>query len=108
MIRLFALALSILAAAVPARAEEGIIAPAANAVDKMPAKKLFGTQKVPANLRARAIGTYARGCLAGAVSIPVDGPAWQAMRLSRNRNWGHPRLIALVERLAMEAKANDG
>jgi penicillin-insensitive murein endopeptidase len=30
------------------------------------------------------------------------------MRLSRNRNWGHPVLIALVERLATEAKEHDG
>lgn len=27
------------------------------------------------------------------------------MRLSRNRNWGHPDLIALLERLAKEARA---
>jgi penicillin-insensitive murein DD-endopeptidase len=100
------IALTFLAA--PAGAEESIAALASETVSKLPAKKLFGAQKLPANLKARAIGTYARGCLAGAVSIPVDGPAWQAMRLSRNRNWGHPRLIALVERLAKEAKANDG
>ena len=30
------------------------------------------------------------------------------MRLSRNRNWGHPDLIALVERLAVDAKEHDG
>ena len=43
-----------------------------------------------------------------AAALPIDGPAWQAMRLSRNRNWGHPELIALVEKLATEAKAHDG
>ena len=30
------------------------------------------------------------------------------MRLSRNRNWGHPELVGLVEKLATEAKARDG
>jgi penicillin-insensitive murein endopeptidase len=30
------------------------------------------------------------------------------MRLSRNRNWGHPNLIALIEKLAVEARAHDG
>ena len=30
------------------------------------------------------------------------------MRLSRNRIWGHPELIRLIERLATEAKAQDG
>ena len=61
------------------------------------AKKLFGAVKEPAPLAARAIGTYARGCLSGAVALPIDGPAWQEMRLSRNRNWGHPKLIVLIE-----------
>ena len=41
-------------------------------------------------------------------ALPIDGPAWQAMRLSRNRNWGHPELVALVEKLAVEAKQHDG
>ncbi|HWV83121.1 MAG TPA: penicillin-insensitive murein endopeptidase [Hyphomicrobiaceae bacterium] len=73
-----------------------------------PAKVLFGAAKSPAPLAARAIGFYAKGCLAGAKAIPVDGPAWQVMRLSRNRMWGHPSLIALIERLAKDGKENDG
>lgn len=74
----------------------------------IPARELFGAAKKPAALTARSIGFYAKGCLAGAAALPVDGPAWQAMRLSRNRNWGHPNLIKLVEKLAVEAKAKDG
>lgn len=73
-----------------------------------PAKVLFGAVKAPAPLSARAIGTYAKGCLQGGQALPVDGPAWQAMRLSRNRNWGHPKLISLIEKLAMDGKAKDG
>ena len=73
-----------------------------------PAKVLFGGVKEPAPLAARAIGTYARGCLSGGQALPVDGPAWQAMRLSRNRNWGHPKLVALVQKLAADGKAKDG
>jgi penicillin-insensitive murein endopeptidase len=73
-----------------------------------PAKILFGAAKSPAPMAARAIGFYAKGCLAGAAQLPVDGPAWQAMRLSRNRNWGHPQLIALIETLATEARKHDG
>ena len=73
-----------------------------------PAKELFGAAKTPAAMAARSIGFYAKGCLAGGSALPIDGPAWQAMRLSRNRNWGHPELIALVEKLATEAKAHDG
>ena len=66
------------------------------------AKQLFGTVKTGAPIAARAVGFYAKGCLAGAKALAVDGPGWQVMRLSRNRNWGHPKLIALVERLARE------
>jgi penicillin-insensitive murein DD-endopeptidase len=73
-----------------------------------PAKTFFGAAKSPAPMAARAIGFYAKGCLAGAAALPIDGPAWQAMRLSRNRNWGHPELIALVEKLATDAKQHDG
>ncbi|WP_414653291.1 penicillin-insensitive murein endopeptidase [Hyphomicrobium sp.] len=72
------------------------------------AKTLFGAAKVPAPLAPRAIGSYSRGCLAGAVELPIDGPAWQEMRLSRNRNWGHPELVSLVKRFAMDAQTLDG
>lgn len=82
--------------------------PAAPAPPKPPAKQLFGAMTAPAQLEARALGTYAKGCLAGARALPVDGPAWQAMRLSRNRNWGHPDLVALVEKFAVEARDFDG
>lgn len=64
------------------------------------AKRLFGSVATPAPLVARSIGSYARGCLAGAVALPVDGATWQVMRLGRNRNWGHPALIAFLERFA--------
>ena len=75
---------------------------------RTPAKKLFGYKKDAAQLKPRAIGFYAKGCLAGGVQLPETGSAWQAMRLNRNRNWAHPDLIELVKRLAIEAKAQDG
>jgi murein endopeptidase len=65
-----------------------------------PANVLFGSVPGPAPLAARAIGSYARGCLAGGVSLPINGPDWQVMRLSRDRNWGHPRLLDFLERFA--------
>lgn len=67
------------------------------------AKQLFGRKAAPAALATRAIGFYAKGCLAGARALPVNGKTWQVMRLSRNRMWGHPELIALIERLAHKA-----
>jgi penicillin-insensitive murein endopeptidase len=73
-----------------------------------PAKMLFGAVAAPAPLAARAIGSYAKGCLAGGISLPISGPDWQVMRLSRNRNWGTPQLLDYLERLASDARALDG
>jgi penicillin-insensitive murein endopeptidase len=73
-----------------------------------PARVLFGAVKTPAPMPARAIGFYAKGCLAGAEALPIDGPGWQVMRLSRNRNWGHPDMIAFLEKFAADAKDYDG
>jgi penicillin-insensitive murein endopeptidase len=68
-----------------------------------PAKELFGRKPKPAPLEARAIGYYTGGCLAGGVALPINGKTWQVMRLSRNRNWGHPNLIKFLERFADRA-----
>jgi penicillin-insensitive murein endopeptidase len=70
---------------------------------KIPAKELFGRKSTPAPLEARTIGFYAKGCLAGAVALPINGETWQVMRISRNRNWGHPKLVDFLERLAGKA-----
>lgn len=66
------------------------------------AKRLFGAAKVGAPLKSRAIGWYSKGCLAGAMRLPDNGPNWQAMRLSRNRHWAHPKLVKLLKRFASE------
>lgn len=73
-----------------------------------PAKELFGRRTGPASSSPRSIGSYARGCLAGATALPVDGETWQVMRLSRNRNWGHPRLVSFLERLAKRVPRING
>jgi penicillin-insensitive murein endopeptidase len=78
--------------------------PIANPQDpNLPAKQIFGRALTSAELQARSIGFYSRGCLAGAIALPVDGETWQVMRLSRNRNWGHPALIAFLERFSKKA-----
>jgi penicillin-insensitive murein endopeptidase len=69
-----------------------------------PAKELFGRKTAPlATTTPRSIGYYTHGCLAGGEALPINGPTWQVMRLSRNRNWGHPELIKVMERLAKKA-----
>lgn len=86
-----------------------VLPPLANPDDPgTPAKELFGRKADAADLEARAIGSYARGCVAGATALPVDGPSWQVMRLSRNRNWGHPDLIAFLERLSKRVPSING
>jgi penicillin-insensitive murein DD-endopeptidase len=67
------------------------------------AKELFGRKTAPAPLQSRTIGFYSKGCLAGAKALPINGKTWQVMRLSRNRNWGHPELVQFLERLANQA-----
>ncbi|MGL4491162.1 MAG: penicillin-insensitive murein endopeptidase, partial [Rhizobiaceae bacterium] len=74
------------------------------AQDATPAKELFGAVKLPAVTPPQAAGFYSKGCVSGAIAIPVDGPAWQVMRLSRNRRWGHPDLIKVVEKLAVDGQ----
>ena len=69
-----------------------------------PAKELFARKTEPLPGPARSIGFYATGCLAGGVALPITGPGWQVMRLSRNRNWGNPELIAFLERFGKDAK----
>ena len=85
-------------AALPARADDN---------DPIAAKHQFGFVLSAAKLEARAIGSYAKGCMAGGTMLPVDGPAWQAMRLSRNRNWGLPVLVDFLERFAADLKARE-
>jgi penicillin-insensitive murein endopeptidase len=69
-----------------------------------PAKELFARKTEPLAGPPHSIGGYADGCLAGAVALPISGPSWQVMRLSRNRNWGNPNLIEFLERLGDNGK----
>jgi penicillin-insensitive murein endopeptidase len=66
----------------------------------VPARQLFGRAALPSKGAAHVVGFYSNGCLAGAAQLPVNGAEWQVMRLSRNRNWGHPMLIQFLETLA--------
>ncbi len=70
----------------------------------VPARELFARKLTPLPGPARAIGSYSDGCMAGAAALPITGPTWQVMRLSRDRNWGNPQLIAFIERLGANAK----
>jgi len=72
------------------------------------AKRLFGAKARGSKQAATPFGSYARGCVAGAVQLPETGPTWQAMRLSRNRNWGHPEVVDFVKKLSAFAATQPG
>ena len=72
------------------------------------AKDLFASANLPTIGKAVAIGYYPNGCLQGGVELPIDGPTWEVMRLSRNRNWGHPELVRFLKRFAPAAAKATG
>lgn len=87
MIRSLALALAL---ALPAQAEPL-------------ARHLFGAKESPSAQQPEPIGFYSKGCAAGLQALPETGPTWQAMRLSRNRNWGQPEMIRYLQDLSVQA-----
>jgi penicillin-insensitive murein endopeptidase len=75
---------------------------------KLGAKELFARKLLPTTGPAHVVGSYVKGCIGGAEQMPLNGDNWQVMRLSRNRNWGHPDTIALIKRLAARARKDAG
>lgn len=73
-----------------------------------PAKQLFGAKLEGSSQTPAPFGSYAKGCVAGAIELPETGPTWQAMRLSRNRNWGHPSTVDYIRDLSREAARQPG
>jgi penicillin-insensitive murein DD-endopeptidase len=67
------------------------------------ANQLFGAMTGPSAQDPMPVGSYAKGCGAGMVQLPETGPTWQAMRLSRNRNWGQPALVEFLQQLSVAA-----
>ena len=72
------------------------------------AKQYFGKAREASQQKPAPFGGYAKGCLAGGVQLPETGPTWQAMRLSRNRNWGHPETIDFINDLSRKAAQQRG
>lgn len=68
------------------------------------AKDVFGAAPGPTGGAPAAIGFYSKGCISGAAQLPESGPTWQAMRLSRHRNWGHPELVSFLIGLSGAAR----
>src|SRR5260370_23734637 len=54
----------------------------------------------PAPGPTKSIGFYTAGCLQGAEALPLDGPGYEAIRISRNRYWGQPVMVEYIQGLA--------
>lgn len=67
------------------------------------ANRLFGAHTTATSEAPEVYGSYARGCGDGFQALAETGPTWQAMRLSRNRYWGHPELIEYIQDLSRQA-----
>src|SRR5580698_2433747 len=53
----------------------------------------------------QSIGFYSAGCLQGAQALPLDGPGYEAIRISRNRYWGQPVTLRFIETLSEKIHA---
>ncbi len=80
-----------------------LLPPAPAQAEKL-ANKLFGAMAAPSAQDAMTISSYAKGCGAGLVELPETGPTWQAMRLSRHRNFGQPVMIQFLMDLSATAR----
>lgn len=97
-----------------------------SAARKAPAQQIISTQSIPAAMQGQLaknlfaarrrgseqeplpFGSYSKGCMAGGIELPETGPTWQAMRLSRNRNWAQPDMIDFIEKLSRFAATQPG
>ncbi len=60
----------------------------------------WSTVNTPTPGPPQSIGFYSAGCLQGAQSLPLDGPGYEVIRISRNRYWGQPVMLDYVRQLA--------
>lgn len=82
-----------------------LLVPGLAAAQGLSRAETWGAVTLPAPGPARIIGGTGLGCIAGAVALPSEGPGWQAVRVSRNRHWGHPAMVAWVQDFAATARA---
>lgn len=69
------------------------------------AAQRWSAVREPLAAAPQVLGSYAAGCIAGAVPLPLVGSGYQVMRSSRHRYFGHPALIQFVQRLGEQANA---
>jgi penicillin-insensitive murein endopeptidase len=95
--------------AVDAGAPDAARSPDARPPNRGEVARQWQALRTPAGGPARAIGTCSCGCLRGAATLAPSGRGYEVLRLGRHRRYGHPTLVAFIERLgAAAAKAKLG
>src|SRR4051812_14970187 len=64
----------------------------------------WATVSTPSPGPTQSIGFYSAGCLQGAQPLPLDGPGYEAIRISRNRYWGQPVMLDYIQTLAAKMR----
>lgn len=59
----------------------------------------------PAPGPTQIIGFYSAGCIQGAQPLPLEGPGYEAIRVSRNRYWGHPVTLEFIRTFAERVRS---
>src|SRR6266436_8548462 len=65
----------------------------------------WSTVTTPAPGPTKSIGFYTAGCLQGAQALPLDGPGYEVIRISRNRYWGQPVTLDFIKTLSEKVRA---
>jgi penicillin-insensitive murein DD-endopeptidase len=65
----------------------------------------WGQVSTPTAGPTQSIGFYTAGCLQGAQALPLDGPGYEAIRISRNRYWGQPVTLDFIKTLSEKVRA---
>ncbi|MBK0034915.1 penicillin-insensitive murein endopeptidase [Erwinia sp. S43] len=58
------------------------------------------TIRQPISGAPQSIGAFSNGCIIGAQALPLEAPGYQVMRTDQRRYFGHPDLIAFIQRLS--------
>jgi penicillin-insensitive murein endopeptidase len=65
----------------------------------------WGQVSTPSAGPPQSIGFYTAGCLQGAQALPLDGPGYEVIRISRNRYWGQPVTLDFIKTLSEKVRA---
>jgi len=65
----------------------------------------WGQVSTPTAGAPQSIGFYTAGCLQGAQALPLDGPGYEVIRISRNRYWGQPVTLDFIKTLSEKVRA---